>query len=214
MPGENDGLVEALKAQIVTLNAEAGKRRHAMKAAAAQLAAITSERDAAVAARDGLQVKLDAKPGELQAKIDQLEAGIRERDHRDGFRNALTGEIKATARDKDGKDVETVYQLKPGVSVETFLHNLKYTADGPTPDAPTIQGLVTKSVASHPFLFEPKPVAADAAPNGSGGPTHTIVTGRGSAPGTAVKGVNDTTAPTAAASIGASSGSARPGRLA
>jgi len=199
--------VDDLTAQNATLSAEAKDRRIAGKKLKAELEALKATHGQLAKDFDELKGKATAAPSEKDAKIAELEGKLLARDHKDAFAGVAEFKVKG----QDGQEAD--YTLRKGVSVEALWTNLQYKAEGETPDAAKISGLLAGAVATHPYLFEPKPAqAAEGAPGGANGP---IVTGRREAGPGAGKGVSNNSQPASvAAQVDATYGSRREGRIA
>ena len=155
--------ITRLHRELGEANADAKSRRIAGKKATADLDALKLAHAALMTDRDGWKAKASAAPGELQTKLDALEAKDLARDHRDAF-EAL----------RDDSDVG----LSPAVKAETLMAALAYKPEGPV-DSAKIKALVVEGLTAHPYFRSTGAMPTDApggATQGSGKPPLKVVT--------------------------------------
>jgi hypothetical protein len=118
MPEPSDTLISSLQKRIddlttdnATIRAEAKNRRlkgktlsEELDAARAQIVTLTSE-------RDGLMTAAKAQPHELQAQVDEYRAKLRDRDHRDKFKQLATA--AGVTQDKALDDLWSLSGYRP-----------------------------------------------------------------------------------------------------
>lgn len=204
--------IEALTAQVTTLNAEAKDRRIANRKLKTELDGLKTQHQAVTAERDALKTKSEAAPGELQTRIAELEGQIATRDHTDAFTKALSG-FKA----KPGDGPESEYGLNAGATLADVWQALQYAPKGDTPDGTRAAELLGQALKAKPYLFAPKTVeTTTAAPGGAQTAIRTPATPPG--PG-ASRSTETATAPPASARSQvdqqfAATGKSNPGRIA
>jgi hypothetical protein len=209
----SDALIASLNDQIKTLmgenaslKAESKDRRIKGRKATEELEKLRGDMATVIAERDDLKSKIEAKPGELQATIDQLQGAIRTRDHRDAF-----GSVKEFVH--AGQDGTTKkLKLAEGVKIDALWQLSGYKAEGDAPDAKAISEHYGKAFDAHPFLFaDAAPETGTTAPGGATRPF--AVQGREAGPG-AGKGTIHPPTLNAMTQIDASYGDRNPGRIA
>jgi len=141
--------IDDLTGQVAQLNAEGKTRRIENKRIKAELEDARGQVAALTTQRDTLQNQANAGPAELQAQVADLQGKLLARDHRDAFGGVKEFSVKG----EDGK--ESKYTLNKGVSVDDLWTALGYKAEGETPDAAKVSGLLSGAVATKPYLFAP-----------------------------------------------------------
>jgi FtsZ-binding cell division protein ZapB len=133
--------IDELTNESASLKTEAKSRRHKNKSLQEELDGLKTQVDAITKERDSLKAASTARPGELQAIIDDLRGQIRTRDHRDAF--------KRLAKDAGARTEDTAL---------TDLWNASgYKADSDTIDDAKITAAITEALAGRDYL---KAVAA------------------------------------------------------
>jgi hypothetical protein len=140
-----------MNSRINELTAQVASRKEQAKRHAEQLKSVAELRaahEALIKDRDQWKEKAEAAPSALQAKLDEATGQLRARDHRDVWREALTG------------------QLNDKVTIEDIWAKLGYQPGDtvPTPDQIREQAKAAREAA--PYLFVPGATPT----NGSQGP--------------------------------------------
>lgn len=114
----SDALIDSLNRRIteleqraVKLQAAVTQARHEGKDLRARSSSLEEQVQHLTSDRDGWKQKAESGPQELQARIAELEGQVRQRDHRDAFRQAATTSGVSPAF---VDDLYTLSGLKPG----------------------------------------------------------------------------------------------------
>lgn len=127
--------IQRLNAAVAKANAESAKRRKDLRAAEDRVAKAEAQLAELTADRDRWKGQAEAAPGDQAKRITDLENQIRFRDHRDAFREALSG------------------QLRDKVTVDKVLAEIGYAPGESVPTAEEIAELVGKARDAAPYLF-------------------------------------------------------------
>ncbi len=151
MAGESDALIQSMNTRINELTAQLASRKEQAKRHAEQqkgVAELRAAHEALIKERDTWKEKAEAAPSALQAKLDEAQAQIRARDHRDAWKEAVGG------------------ILNEKVAVEDVWSKLGYQPGDTIPTADQIREQVKPAQAAAPYLFKPGEMPT----NGSQGP--------------------------------------------
>jgi chromosome segregation ATPase len=150
----DEPLVAALQAQIArlqqenaTIRAEAKDRRVKGKALREENEQYAAALRQVEAERDEYKAAFESEPHELQAQVNEYRGKLRDRDHRDKFR-----ELATAAGVTETKALDDLYQLSG------------YKADADEINEPKIQAAIAGALQGRDWLKSPAPGAG--APNG------------------------------------------------
>lgn len=156
----SDALIASLNDQVQRLQTENAELRSEAKSRrlkgkelqatldkhAADLAAVTKERDA-------LKARADAEPGELQIQVDTLKGKLRDREHRDAFKRLAAS---AGARTED-------------TAIDDLWHASGYKAEADEIDDTKITAAIGKALQGRDYLkAAPPPEGGNGKPLGNG----------------------------------------------
>lgn len=165
--------IEELSAENASLKSENKDRRLKARTQEADLAPLRAQVAALTTERDALSKAATAGPTEKDATIADLTSKLTSRDHRDAF--AAVGTFDGPVDPKTGKAPK--YKLADGVKIDALWQLTDYKAEGATPDAKAVATKLGEAQSAHPFLFTP----AEPAPGGAQRPI--VVTSREAGPG-------------------------------
>lgn len=103
--------VSELTSQNAQLNAALKQERGQRKALRTDLEQLQGQVTTLTTERDGWKQKAEAAPGEQSQRVADLEGQLRQRDHRDGFREAA---LAAGVKPEAVGDLYQLLELKPG----------------------------------------------------------------------------------------------------
>jgi hypothetical protein len=151
MAGESDALIQSMNARINQLTHQVATRNERAKRHEREKKELTDLRaahEALAKERDTWKEKAEAAPSALQAKLDETLGQLRARDHRDAWRDTLSG----TLNDK--------------VAIEDVWAKLGYSPGDKVPTADEIREQAKSAREAAPYLFKP----GETPTNGSQGP--------------------------------------------
>lgn len=141
--------IQQLEKEAAELRAESKNHRLKKNKSAEELANAQKQIEALTAERDQWKSKAEASPKEVQAKLDETLAQLRERDHRDAF----AGELKDQLADK--------------ATILDLWDKIDYRPGEALPKPEQITELVGKAREAAPYLFRPADSTSATDPRGS-----------------------------------------------
>jgi FtsZ-binding cell division protein ZapB len=130
--------IEELMTENASLKAEAKDRRISGKKLKSEVEKLTKECETLAGERDTYKTKAEAKPGELSAKIQELEGFIRTGKHKSEFVEAVKRGGLEGASKQEIDDLWTLSGYKP---------------EGDEPDPAKLDALIASQKESRPHLF-------------------------------------------------------------
>jgi|SRR5580658_3848341 hypothetical protein len=179
MAGESDTLIASLNARIneltvkmVTLTRENRDTRLKLREEEKQHGELKTAHTALTTDRDTWKTKAEADPPALQLKLDEAQAQLRSRDHKDAWKAALGD------------------QLGDKVTVEDVWAKLDYKPKEKIPTAAEITEQVKPAQGAAPYLFKagPRSASGTVVPQKGGPPLVTAVPASRGASDSAARG--------------------------
>jgi FtsZ-binding cell division protein ZapB len=143
--------INELTTENASLKTEAKGRRHKNKSLQEEVDGLKAQVASLATERDGLKAAATAQPHELQTKIDELQGKLRDRDHRDKFRELA--KAKGVTQEKALDDLWQLSGYKP---------------DADEIDEPKLTAAITSALAGRDWLKAAAPDGANGQPPGGG----------------------------------------------